>query len=103
MGGVFAADPVAFKFLIVRSLDRRSFKGIGFPAEDLVRLAAFVTSLRPLVRPAFVGLGRFRGLGIEEVRLAVAVGIDAEVDGGDRRVAGFGRAERFDVARAADS
>ena len=82
-----------------RGDESRAFERVGLPAHDLLGLASLVADLLPLLGPRFVGLGDLAGGLVEVVGLAVAVGIDAEVDRGDRGVAGLGRAEGLGVPR----
>ena len=97
---VLAVDPVAFELLVVDGrLDGRSLGRAGLPAHDLVGLAAELAPLLPTGGPGGVGVGDLAGPLVEEVGLAVAVGVDAEVDRRDRGVAGLGRAEGLRVPR----
>src|SRR5262249_12358596 len=79
---------------------RRAFQGVGLPADDLVGLAAVVAAALPLLGPEAVGRAGLADLLVEVVGLAVPVGVDAEVDGHDRRVARLDRAEGLGVPRA---
>ncbi len=72
----------------------------GLPAHDVDGLGPLLAHLLPLLGPGGVGLGDLAGLLVEEEGLALAVGLDAHVDRGDRGVAEVGRAEGLLVARA---
>src|SRR5207237_371123 len=92
LGRILAADPVALELLIARRLEQRT--GVaGPPADHLVGLAAELAPLFPPGRPRAVGLDDLAVLLVEEQGLALAVRLDAHVDGRDRGVAEVGRAE----------
>src|SRR5262249_21612834 len=96
---VFPVNPISLELLIFRQVEERAVFA-GFPADDLVRLAALVAHLFPAPGPALIGVRDLACLFIEKVRLAFAVRLDAEVDRGNGRVSEVGGAEGLGVARA---
>src|SRR5262245_66503058 len=102
LGGVLAVDPRAGELLILRRHHDAALVA-ALPADHVVRLAAVLAVLLPVLRPAGVGLGRLVLVLVPEQYLALAVALDAHRHGRERSGAQLWRHQQFGPVAVGDT